>query len=130
MNSLPPQVYPTRGLALLYSISDSELRLSEFNEKWVRLVSLFEHSELYAILLRRNENIAWITGGQVEARVAIPSETAVVSLLLTRTGRKYYLTSNNEAPRLADEEFLDLGYEPVIVPWKRMRLGFGLRGLS
>jgi len=72
---------------------------------------------LSAILLQRNENIAWATGGQVEARVAIPAESAITSLLLTRTGGKYYLTSNNEAARLADEEFSNLGYEPVITPW-------------
>ncbi len=122
MNSLPQQVCPTRGLALLHSINDEKLRHAEFEEKQTRLASLFERSELSAILVRRNENIAWATGGQVEARVAIPSETAVVSLLLTRDGRKYYLTSNNEAPRLADEEFLDLGYEPVVVPWQEASL--------
>ncbi len=118
MNSFPQQVCsPVRGLALLHSINNSQLRSAEFDEKWSRLAILFEHSHLSAILVQRNENIAWVTGGQVEARVAIPSETAVTSLLLTRTGRKYYLTSNNEAARLADEEFPDLGYEPVIAPW-------------
>ena len=108
---------PTPSLALLQSIHDPQLRAAEWNEKWSRLAGLMEHSGLSAILVQRNENIAWVTGGQVEARVAIPSETAVASLLLTRTGHKYYLTSNNEAPRLADEEFADLGYEPVITPW-------------
>lgn len=117
MNSLPQMNSPLRGLALLHSINDPQLRAAEFDEKWSRLTRLFEQSQLSAILLRRNENIAWATGGQVEARVAIPSETAVTSLLLTRTGRKYYLTPNNEAPRLGDEEFPDLGYEPVIAPW-------------
>ena len=118
MNSLPQQVCtPTPSLALLQSINDPALRAAELDEKWSRLVLLMEHSKLSAILLQRNENIAWVTGGQVEARVLIPSETAVASLLLTRDGRKYYLTSNNEAPRLADEEFCDLGLEPIIVPW-------------
>jgi Xaa-Pro dipeptidase len=118
MNSLQQQLCsPTRGLALLHSINDPHLRASELDEKWSRLASLFETSGLSAILLQRNENIAWATGGQVEARVAIPSETAVTSLLLTRAGRKYYLTSNNEAVRLAEEEFPDLGYQPVIAPW-------------
>jgi antitoxin VapB len=118
MNSLPQQVCsPTRSLALLHSINGPGLRASELDEKWSRLAPLFDRSQVSAILLQRNENIAWITGGQVEARVLIPAETAVTSLLLTRTGRKYYLTSSNEAPRLADEEFCDLGFEPVIAPW-------------
>jgi Xaa-Pro dipeptidase len=118
MNGFPQQVCsPIPSLALLHSINNSQLRAAELDEKWSRLAILLDQSQLSAILLQRNENIAWITGGQVEARVAIPLETAVTSLLLTRTGRKYYLTSNNEAPRLADEEFPDLGYEPVIAPW-------------
>ena len=118
MNSLPQQMHsPLRGLALLHSMNDPQLRAAELDEKWSRLTRLFEQSDLSAILLRRHENIAWATGGQVEARVAIPSETAVTSLLLTRSGRKYYLAPNNEAPRLADEEFADLGYEPVIAQW-------------
>jgi antitoxin VapB len=78
---------------------------------------LLDQLKLSAILISRYENIAWITAGQVEARVAIPSETGVASLLITRDGRKYYLTTNNEAPRLADEEFIGLGYDPVIRPW-------------
>jgi antitoxin VapB len=118
MNTVQQQAYsPTRTLALLHSINDLQARASELDEKWFRLLSLLHRSNLSAILIQRNENIAWATGGQVEARVAIPSETAVTSLLLTRTGRKYYLTSNNEATRLAEEEFPDLGYEPVVTPW-------------
>jgi len=118
MNSRPPQVLsPTRSLALLQSINDPALRVAELDEKWYRLAMFMDRSKLAAVLLQRNENIAWITGGQVEARVLIPSETAVTSLLVTRDGRKYYLTSNNEAPRLADEEFCDLGFEPIIAPW-------------
>lgn len=118
MNSLPQQVCsPTHSLALLQSINDPALRAAELDEKWSRLAMLMDRSQLAAILLQRNENIAWVTGGQVEARVLIPSETAVTSLLLTRDGRKYYLTSNNEAPRLADEEFCELGFEPIIAPW-------------
>jgi antitoxin VapB len=89
----------------------------ELDEKYARIAALLDRLHLSAILLRRHENIAWATAGQVEARIAIPSETAVTSLLLTRDGRRYYLAPNNEAPRLAAEEFVDLGYEPVIYPW-------------
>ena len=118
MNSIPQQVCsPTHGLALLHLVNSPNLRASELDEKWSRLATLLDRSGLSAVLLQRNENIAWATAGQVEARVAILAETAITSLLLTRTGGKYYLTSNNEAARLADEEFSNLGYEPVIVPW-------------
>ena len=39
------------------------------------------------------------------------------AILLCRNGRRFYLAPNNEAQRLADEDFAHLGYEPVIAPW-------------
>jgi len=93
------------------------LRSVELNEKYLRLGAFLDRNHLAAVLLSRHENIAWITAGQVEARVALGVETAVTSLLITRNGLRYYLVPNNEAPRLADEEFSGLGYEPVIYPW-------------
>ncbi len=96
---------------------DIALRSAELNEKYARLGLLLDRHRLSAVLLSRHENIAWITAGQVEARVALGVETAVTSLLITRSGLRYYLAPNNEAPRLADEEFGGLGYEPVIYPW-------------
>lgn len=102
---------------LLFSICTPEQRASESGEKQARLTALMNRLDLDAVLLRRNENIAWATSGQVETLVVIPGETGVASLLLARDGRKYYLTTNNEAPRLADEEFSGLNYEPVIAPW-------------
>ncbi|HEX3472730.1 MAG TPA: M24 family metallopeptidase, partial [Silvibacterium sp.] len=99
------------------SATSPALQFAELEEKYQRLAAFLDRNNLSAILLSRHENIAWITSGQVEARVALGSETAVTSLLLTRNGLRYYLAPNNEAPRLADEEFIGLGYEAVIYPW-------------
>lgn len=95
---------------------------AEIETKLDRVAALLDRNGASALALSRHGNIAWITGGQVEARVAQGSETAVCQLVLTRDGRKYYLAPNNEAARLADEEFAGLasarlGYEPVIYPW-------------
>jgi len=90
---------------------------NEIQEKLKRVADLLDRSSAGAVLLSRHGNIAWITAGQVEARVPLGVETAVCSLLLTRDGRRYYLAPNNEADRLADEEFAGLGYEPVIYLW-------------
>ena len=92
-------------------------RNSEIVEKLKRVEGFLDRHAADALLLNRHGNIAWITAGQVEARVVAGSETAVCSLLLTRDGRRYYLAPNNEAARLADEEFAGLGYEAVIYPW-------------
>ena len=73
--------------------------------------------KLDGVLIRRNENVAWLTGGAVEVRVLTPGETGVASLLVTAEGKRYYFTTENEAPRLHDEEFGALDFEPVLFPW-------------
>lgn len=90
---------------------------AEIDQKLKRVESFLDKNAANALLLSRHGNIAWITAGQVEARVAQGVETAVCSLLLMRDGRRYYLAPNNEAARLADEEFAGLGYEAIIYPW-------------
>ncbi|HUY82794.1 MAG TPA: M24 family metallopeptidase [Acidobacteriaceae bacterium] len=92
-------------------------RSAEIETKLKQVQDLLDRNQASALALSRHGNIAWITAGQVEARVPQGSETAVCQLLLTRDGRKYYLAPNNEAARLADEEFAGLGYEPVIYKW-------------
>ena len=41
----------------------------------------------------------------------------MAALLVTAEGRRYYFTTENEAPRLHDEEFAALDFEPVLFPW-------------
>ena len=53
----------------------------------------------------------------MEVRVLTPNETGVAALLVTAEGKRYYFTTENEAPRLHDEEFGALDFEPVIFPW-------------
>ncbi len=49
--------------------------------------------------------------------VGLLREVGVGSLLILRDGQPCYLTTKNEAPRLAEEEFASLDYRPVIQPW-------------
>ena len=89
----------------------------ELNAKHDKLVEWLRAEGLSGVLIRRNENVAWITGGAVELRVLTPCETGVASILVTAEGKRYYFTSENEAPRLHDEEFGALDFEPVLFPW-------------
>jgi antitoxin VapB len=98
-------------------IVSAALGQAEAEEKLARLAKFFDESQIQAVLLRQSQNIAWATGGKVDARVLIPSETWAASVLLTKDGRKYYLAPKNEGPRLAAEEFAGLGYEAVLSPW-------------
>src|SRR5208282_4368337 len=90
---------------------------AELGAKHNQVVDWLRSEGLDGVLLKRNENIAWLTGGAVELRVLTPNETGVASLLVTAEGARYYLTTANEAPRLHDEEFGALDFEPVIFPW-------------
>jgi Xaa-Pro dipeptidase len=89
----------------------------ELDIKHDKLVAWLRAQQLEGVLLRRHENIAWLTGGAVEVRVLTPGETGVASLLVTAEGKRYYFTTENEAPRLQDEELGALDFEPVIFPW-------------
>jgi Xaa-Pro dipeptidase len=90
---------------------------AELNAKHEKLVEFLQARKLGGILIKRNENVAWLTGGAVELRVLTPGETGVASLLVTAEGKRFYFTTENEAPRLHDEEFGALDFEPVIFPW-------------
>ena len=90
---------------------------AELDAKQQNLVEFLREQKLAGVLIRRNENVAWLTGGAVELRVLTPSETGVASLLVTAEGKRYYFTTENEAPRLHDEEFGALDFEPILFPW-------------
>jgi antitoxin VapB len=89
----------------------------ELDDKHDKLVDWLKSQKLAGVLIRRHENIAWITGGAVEARVLTPGETGAAAILVTAAGKRYYFTTENEAPRLHDEEFGALDFEPVLFPW-------------
>jgi antitoxin VapB len=89
----------------------------ELESKHQKLVEWLRVNNLEGVLIRRHENIAWLTGGAVEVRVLTPGETGVATILVTAKGRRYYFTTENEAPRLQDEEFGALDFEPVRFPW-------------
>lgn len=89
----------------------------EIETKQERLAALMDEHGWSAVLLSRHENLAWVTAGRVEARVALGAETAVCSLLITRDGKRYYIAPENEGPRLAAEEFAGLDCEPLLYPW-------------
>jgi antitoxin VapB len=89
----------------------------ELEQKHQQLLEWMKGQNVAGVLIRRNENVAWITGGAVELRVLTPAETGVAAILVTAEGKRYYFTTENEAPRLHDEEFGALDFEPVIFPW-------------
>lgn len=92
-------------------------RVAEIEQKLTKIRAYLAEKGIDAVLISAHENIAWATAGTVDVRVGVLRESGVASLLITRDGGAFYLTTNNEAPRLADEEFAGLPFKPVVSPW-------------
>jgi antitoxin VapB len=91
--------------------------LAEFEAKRQRLSEHMASSGLAAVQLQRTENIAWLTAGRVDRRVLLPSALGTATILLLRTGDAFYLAPDNEARRLAEEDFAGLPFTAVTAPW-------------
>ena len=90
---------------------------AEIDEKQDKIQQFLSGRPIDGLLVSRHENIAWATAGTVDMRVGILRENAIGTLLFTRGGPSYYLTTNNEATRLEREEFAHLDYRAVVQPW-------------
>ncbi len=102
--------------AMDFTQNAEEIR-QERATKLERMHAWLDEQDLDAVLLRRNENLAWITAGAMDRRVVLASDTGVAALLVCRDGRRFFLAPNNEAARLRDEDLHGLEFEPVISPW-------------
>jgi Xaa-Pro dipeptidase len=91
--------------------------LEEISVKQLRVLDLLHRKGIDGILLRKRENVCWITAGHSDRTVLLPSSDAIAAILLRRDGAMFYLAANNESQRLADEDFNSLGFEPVIDKW-------------
>ena len=90
----------------------------EVREKRELLIAFLHAQNLTGLLIARNENVAWLTAGAVDRRVLLPAEHGVATILVRADGRSFYLTTNNEAERLAVEDFAGLDFEPVVASWQ------------
>jgi len=59
---------------------------AELDAKHEKLIQWMRGKGLAGVLLRRNENIAWVTGGAVEGIVCTAAETGTYSVLVTAAG--------------------------------------------
>jgi len=89
---------------------------NEIREKERRIREFLKAKGLQALLLKRQANFSWLTGGGLNL-VGIATEVGVASLLITEAG-KYVISNNIEAPRMEAEENLGAqGYESRAFPW-------------
>jgi Xaa-Pro dipeptidase len=92
------------------------INLQEVDEKKARVRSLMARLKLDAVLLRKQCNFSWLTGGHLNL-VGIATEMGAALLLLTPE-TQYVICNNIEAPRIEKEEgILEQGYELVTYTW-------------
>jgi antitoxin VapB len=102
----------------------------EIGTKKQQLMELMDKRNLAGVLLSLHENVAWATAGQVDMRIAIPAATGSAAVFVRKDGKGFYITTKNEAPRMHDEEFGELPFEPVVVPWSDANFTKAALGLA
>lgn len=90
-------------------------RNSEIKEKERRVREFLEKKGLGGVLLCRQDNFSWFTGGKGDP-VVMGIDVGLVPILVTPT-KKYIITNNVEAPRIMEEEVKNQGFELVALQW-------------
>ncbi len=89
---------------------------NEIKEKERRVRNFLQSKNLKALLLKRQANFCWMTGGGLNL-VGIATEFGATSLLITEDS-KFLISNNIEAPRMIEEEHLEKqGYVVRTYPW-------------
>lgn len=89
--------------------------LEDVQEKHRRILEFLEAKGYDAMILERQDNFAWYTGGGCN-RVVSTSD-AGVGLLLITPKRTYLVAQVMDGPRIMEEELSGMDIEPVFVRW-------------
>lgn len=111
-------------------VQPPQAHLAELEAKRQRLMEHMTAAGLAAIKLQRTENIAWLTAGRVDRRVLLPSALGTATILLLRSGEAFYLAPENEAARLAEEDFAGLPFSAITAPWHAADFADKIRSLA
>jgi Xaa-Pro aminopeptidase len=101
---------------------------NELQEKERRVREFLRSKGLKALLLKRQANFSWMTGGGLNL-VGIATEVGATSLLITEE-EKFVICNNIEAPRMIEEEGLEKqGFTVKTFPWYEDQEGSIVQGL-
>jgi len=90
--------------------------IDELVEKDRRLTAFLDEQRLDGILLCRQANFAWATGG-ADNHVGIATDLGAAWLLCMAEGRKYLISDNIELGRLQDEELRGVTHVSESFQW-------------
>lgn len=88
--------------------------MTDFNEKYGKIKLLMKDKGLAGVLISRQDNFSWFTGGNNYVNMA--SVKGSCELLITE-GDIYLLSNNIEAPRLLEEELKGLEVKSYVYEW-------------
>src|SRR4030043_1266771 len=92
------------------------VRDAEIREKEKRVRELLQSRGFAGVLLKRQANFSWMTGGGLNL-VGITTELGSTALLIMKN-EKYLISNNIEGPRMIHEEGLEAqGFMAKIYPW-------------
>lgn len=92
-------------------------RRKEIDIKVNRIINLLDEENLDALYLSRCANFFWITAGSSSV-VTTCMEEGIASILITKDGRRFAITYNNEEARMREEQHLEeLGFELLVQQW-------------
>jgi len=100
----------------------------ELAEKERRVRQLMAAGNLDALLIGRQDNFAWITGGGSNF-VSTATEVGVASILVTADG-KWLLCDNIEQARVLEEELAGLGFASEAWQWWTGSLARAVEGIA
>jgi Xaa-Pro dipeptidase len=104
------------------------VRDAEIREKEKRVRELLKSRGFAGVLLKRQANFSWMTGGGLNL-VGITTEVGATSLLITKN-KKYLISNNIEAPRMINEEGLEVqGFIVKTYPWHEDQEAAIVKGL-
>ncbi|MDR3210395.1 MAG: aminopeptidase P family N-terminal domain-containing protein, partial [Planctomycetota bacterium] len=91
--------------------------VEEIAVKEKRLQEIMERRKLDAILIKRQANFTWFTGGHYNM-VLVADIVGMNSILITRKGERFLVSNQVEVPRMEEEEGLpELGFKTMAYPW-------------
>ena len=95
--------------------------LEEVSLKEKRLFAVMDANGLDAVLLKRQTNFTWFTGGHYNM-VLVADIVGMNCILITRKGERFLVTNQVEVPRMEQEEKLpELGFTTLSYPWEENR---------
>lgn len=100
----------------------------EIDIKHYRVKELLSSKNIEGILLSRQSNFLWFTGGKLND-VIKNNDISLVHIFVTKD-KKYLIATNSDADRVMAEELIGLGFELVKFDWFNQNVFDGLKKIG